>query len=106
MLTQSTLSTAFTHKRHELGLSLRDCEKLIGASTSTLGRFERGEQADIDTQAAINDWVGCDTDAIRLYPTDMISAICEVIQNDPKLTQEAADGLCLLIRSGYEAMRK
>jgi transcriptional regulator with XRE-family HTH domain len=92
----STLSTAFTNKRHELGLSLRDCEKLIGASTSTLGRFERGLQADIDTQA----------DAIRVYPVSTIDSICEVIKNDPKLTQEAAEGLCLLMRSGYSEMRK
>lgn len=105
------LATSLKTKRAELGLSYRQVSAETGVSASTLQRFEleRLNNHDVDTNAAIADWVGesLSTGAVvSSIDRPMPDIVRDILIRDKSLSPSEVEGLSTLFEVAYRTFTK
>ncbi len=100
-----TLGPILKARRREKRLTLRDLADIIGVSVNTLSRVENGNVPDLKTFRLILDWLELPAEQFletEVAPTPTV--IARHLQNDPKLSPEAAEQLAQQFEAMYTTL--
>lgn len=100
-----TLVAALDTERQEQGMSWRQVADATGVSASTLTRMQQGKRPDVDTFAALVQWLGIPADEFLLAPEGdrksnrPSSRASTLLRAKKELSAGAADALMELLRA-------
>lgn len=104
------LGRAVTEKRREERIPQSRAAEEIGIARSSLSRIENGFRSPNTKHClAIAEWLGVPVypfskGVVVAYPSNILSAICDQIRMDPKLTPGAANALCEMMTTVYRGV--
>lgn len=95
-------------RRAQEGLTLRDIEREIGVSASSLSRLENGRIVNAEHVAALVRWLGLTTEQIfgATIVDDLPQQVSALILADPKLDSEQREALCMMFSTLYRHMAR
>ena len=106
------LHAALDSERRARRLAWKDVAMQSGVSASTLTRLSQGRQPDVNSLAALTDWLGMSADhfmGVRRVEAfgaaSPLAQISTIIHQDPNLNHDASAALEELIRATYERLR-
>jgi len=97
-----TLVAALDAGRREQGISWRQVANTAGVSASTLTRMQQGKRPDVDTFAALVQWLGIPADEFLTAPDRKqrpSQAASTLLRAKKELSAGAADALMDLLRA-------
>jgi transcriptional regulator with XRE-family HTH domain len=108
----SALHSALDSERIARNLAWKDVASQSGVSASTLTRLSQGRRPDVDSLAALTNWLGMPADRFMGSPTRAFGAaspltqISTIIREDPNLNSDAAAALEELVKATYARLRR
>ena len=108
----AALHAALDSERRARRFAWKDVAAESGVSASTLTRLSQGRQPDVNSLAALTNWLGISADNfMRAKQVDHFGApsplaqISSIIHRDPRLNPEGIVALEELIRATYARLR-
>ena len=106
------LHAALDSERISRNLAWKDVAGQSGVSASTLTRLSQGRRPDVDSLAALTNWLGMPADRFMGSTTRAFGAaspltqISTIIREDPNLNSDAAAALEELVKATYARLRR
>lgn len=108
----AALHAALDSERIARSLTWKDVSAESGVSASTLTRLSQGKRPDVDSLAALMQWVGLSADRFMgqqrkaaFGAASPLTQISSLLRDDPNLNKDAATALDELIKSTYARLR-
>lgn len=106
------LHAALDAERIARRLTWKDVSAESGVSASTLTRLSQGRRPDVDSLAALTQWLGLPADRFMgqqrkgaFGAASPLTQISSLLRDDPNLNEDAATALDELIKSTYARLR-
>ncbi|MBB4261310.1 MULTISPECIES: helix-turn-helix domain-containing protein [unclassified Bradyrhizobium] len=107
----AALHAALDAERIARRLNWKDVSAESGVSASTLTRLSQGKRPDVDSLAALTQWLGLPADRfmgqrkMAFGAASPLTQISSILREDPNLNQDAAAALDELIKATYTRLR-
>lgn len=107
----TALHAALDQRRQSEGLSWRQLAGKIGISPSTLSRMAQGNKPDVDSFAAIIEWLGVPAERFFRGATatgddaSTLAMVSSHLRANKKLSKEKAQALEQIILAAYNALK-
>jgi transcriptional regulator with XRE-family HTH domain len=107
----SSLHAALDAERIAQRLTWKDVSAESGVSASTLTRLSQGRRPDVDSLAALTQWLGLPADRFMgqrraaFGAASPLTQISSILREDPNLNRDAATALDELIKATYARLR-
>jgi transcriptional regulator with XRE-family HTH domain len=108
----AALHAALDAERIGRNLAWKDVARQSHVSASTLTRLSQGRRPDVDSLAALTQWLGTSADqfmgggrARAFGATSALAQISTIIHDDPNLNPEGAVALDELVKATYARLR-
>jgi transcriptional regulator with XRE-family HTH domain len=107
----SALYSALDSERLARSLNWKEVSAGSGVSASTLTRLSKGRRPDVDSLAALTNWLGIPADRFMASRSTLCGAaspltqISTIIHDDPNLNPAAAAALEELLKATYARLR-
>jgi transcriptional regulator with XRE-family HTH domain len=107
----SALHAALDAERIARRLTWKDVSAESGISASTLTRLSQGKRPDVDSLAALTQWLGLPADRFMgqrraaFGAASPLTQISSILREDPDLNDDAATALDELIKATYARLR-
>ncbi|MDD1522890.1 MULTISPECIES: helix-turn-helix domain-containing protein [Bradyrhizobium] len=107
----AALHAALDAERIARRLNWKDVSAESGVSASTLTRLSQGKRPDVDSLAALTQWLGLPADRFMGHrkmafgAASPLTQISSILREDPNLNQDAAAALDELIKATYTRLR-
>jgi len=107
----AALHAALDSERIARRLTWKDVSGESGVSASTLTRLSQGRRPDVDSLAALTQWLGLPADRfmgqrkVAFGAASPLTQISSILREDPNLNEDAAAALDELIKATYARLR-
>ncbi|RXH35248.1 XRE family transcriptional regulator [Bradyrhizobium nanningense] len=107
----AALHAALDAERIARRLTWKDVSGESGVSASTLTRLSQGRRPDVDSLAALTQWLGLPADRfmgqrkVAFGAASPLTQISSILREDPNLNENAAAALDELIKATYARLR-
>jgi transcriptional regulator with XRE-family HTH domain len=107
----SALHSALDSERISRRLTWKDVSAASGVSASTLTRLSQGKRPDVDSLAALTNWLGMSADRFMgqrvaaFGNASALTQISSILRDDPDLNDDAAAALDEMIKATYARLR-
>jgi len=107
----TALHAALDAERISRRLNWKDVSAQSGVSASTLTRLSQGRRPDVDSLAALTQWLGLSADRfmgqrkVAFGAASPLTQISSILREDPNLNEDAAAALDELIKATYARLR-
>lgn len=107
----AALHAALDAERIARRLTWKDVSGESGVSASTLTRLSQGRRPDVDSLAALTQWLGLPADRfmgqrkVAFGAASPLTQISSILREDPNLNEDAAAALDELIKATYARLR-
>jgi len=110
----AALYAALDEQRKAKNLSWRQVAKEAGVSPSTLTRMGQGKRPDVDSFAALIQWLGVPAEHFirgsgkhkKVHEPDTLTVISTFLRAGKELTPKSADALQDIISAAFKALRE
>lgn len=105
------LHSAIDAERIARNLNWKEVAAQAKVSASTLTRLSQGKRPDVDSLAALTNWMGISADTflgrrrMAFGSASSLSQISTILRDDPNLNKEAAAALDEMIKATYARLR-
>lgn len=107
----AALHSALDAERIARNITWKDVSAQSGVSASTLTRLSQGRRPDVDSLAALTNWLGLSADRFMggrsqaFGSASPLAQISSIIRDDPNLNPDAAAALEELVKATYARLR-